>query len=78
MPKKPALMDASKVPLVDKESFVSGRGTRPKSIAEKDLKPLNTRLPKHLIRRLKMHCVKHDTSIQDFVTEAIEKQLGEN
>jgi hypothetical protein len=78
MTKKPALMDASKVPLVDKEAFVSGRGTKPRSATEKDLRPLNTRLPRDLIKRLKMYCVRHDTSIQDIVTRAIETQLQES
>ena len=77
MAKKPALMDASKIPLVDKEAFVSGRGDKPRPTSEKDLKPLNTRLPRNLIKRLKMYCVREDASIQDFVTQAIEKQLEE-
>jgi len=37
---------------------------------------LATRIPKELHRRLKLHCVTHDTSVMDFVTEAIEKKLG--
>src|SRR5213592_2575806 len=33
---------------------------------------LATRIPKELHRRLKLHCVTHDTSVMDFVTQAIE------
>ena len=35
-----------------------------------------TRIPKELHRRLKLHCVTHDTSVMDFVTEAIREKLG--
>ena len=34
------------------------------------------RIPKSLHRQLKLHCVTHDTSVMDFVTEAIEEKLG--
>src|SRR5438034_11705003 len=37
---------------------------------------LATRVPKALHRRLKLHCVTHDTSVMDFVTQAIEEKLG--
>ena len=37
---------------------------------------LATRIPKELHRRLKLHCVTHDTSVMEFVTEAIEEKLG--
>src|SRR5207247_11176359 len=37
---------------------------------------LATRVPKELHRRLKLHCVTHDTSVMDFVTQAIEEKLG--
>ena len=37
---------------------------------------LATRIPKDLRRRLKLHCVTHDTSVMDFVVEAIEEKLG--
>ena len=45
----------------------------------KDKEPLTqlaTRIPKELHRRLKLYCVTHDTSVMDFVTEAIEEKLG--
>ena len=37
---------------------------------------LATRIPKELHRRLKLHCVTHDTSVMEFVTKAIEEKLG--
>jgi len=37
---------------------------------------LATRIPKELHRRLKLHCVTHDTALMHFVTEAIEEKLG--
>ena len=37
---------------------------------------LATRIPKDLHRRLKLHCVTHDTSVMDFMTQAIEEKLG--
>ena len=43
---------------------------------EEPLTQLATRIPKELHRRLKLHCVTHDTSVMDFVVEAIEEKLG--
>ena len=37
---------------------------------------LATRISKELHRRLKLHCVTHDTSVMEFVTAAIEEKLG--
>jgi len=37
---------------------------------------LATRIPKDLRRRLKLHCVTHDTSVMDFVVEALKEKLG--
>ena len=37
---------------------------------------LATRIPKELHRRLKLHCVTNDTSVMEFVDEAIEEKLG--
>jgi hypothetical protein len=44
--------------------------------AEEAWRQLATRIPKELHRRLKLHCVTHDTSMMDFVTKAIEEKLG--
>jgi hypothetical protein len=37
---------------------------------------LATRIPKELHRRVKLHCVTNDTSVMEFVVEAIEDKLG--
>ena len=36
---------------------------------------LATRIPKHLHRELKLHCVKADVSLMDFVVSALEDKL---
>ena len=47
-------------------------------MAERDepIAQLATRIPKELHRRLKLHCVTHDTSVMEFVVEAIQEKLG--
>jgi hypothetical protein len=37
---------------------------------------LATRIPKELHRRLKLYCVTSDTSVMDFVVQALEEKLG--
>lgn len=37
---------------------------------------LATRIPKHLHRELKLHCVKSDVSVMDFVVKALEEKLA--
>jgi hypothetical protein len=37
---------------------------------------LATRIPKELHRDLKLHCVRTETSLMDFVTKAIEERLA--
>jgi predicted HicB family RNase H-like nuclease len=37
---------------------------------------LATRIPKHLHRELKLHCVKSDVSVMDFVVKALEEKLS--
>ena len=36
---------------------------------------LATRIPKHLHRELKLHCVKSDVSVMEFVVNALEEKL---
>jgi len=36
---------------------------------------LATRVPKHLHRELKLHCVKSDVSVMAFVVHALEEKL---
>jgi hypothetical protein len=44
--------------------------------AEEPWTQLATRIPKHLHRRLRLHCVTHDTVLMHFVAAAIEEKLG--
>ena len=37
---------------------------------------LATRIPKQLHRELKLHCVKSDVSVMDFVVGALEEKLA--
>ena len=37
---------------------------------------LATRIPKGLHRELKLHCVKSDVSVMDFVVHALEEKLS--
>ena len=37
---------------------------------------LATRIPKNLHRELKLHCVKSDVSVMDFVVKALEEKLS--
>ncbi len=37
---------------------------------------LATRIPKSLHRELKLHCVKADVSVMDFVVEALRERLA--
>jgi hypothetical protein len=37
---------------------------------------LATRIPKSLHRNLKLHCVSAETSVMEFVTQAITEKLG--
>jgi predicted HicB family RNase H-like nuclease len=37
---------------------------------------LATRIPKNLHRELKLHCVKSDVSVMDFVVKALREKLG--
>jgi predicted HicB family RNase H-like nuclease len=38
--------------------------------------PATTRIPKSLHRELKLNCVTAETSVMDFVTQAIEEKLA--
>lgn len=40
-----------------------------------DTKMLNTRLPKAMIKSMKLYCVENETTIQDFMTQAVEARL---
>ena len=37
---------------------------------------LATRIPKALHRKLRLHCVRHETSVMEFATDAIREKLA--
>jgi len=41
----------------------------------KDIKMLNTRISKDIIRYIKVFCAQQEISVQEFVTEAVEDKL---
>jgi hypothetical protein len=43
-----------------------------------DFKMINTRLDKDLIMAMKLHCVKEETTIQNFINEAIRARLEDS
>ena len=47
-----------------------------KAYGEEAWTQLATRIPKELHRRLKLHCVTNDTSVMEFVVEALKEKLG--
>lgn len=40
-------------------------------------KMLNTRIPKDLIKRLKVYCVENEITMQDCITQMIQEKLGQ-
>ena len=60
-----------------KDSFVSGgEGSPAKQTTADDLKMLNTRVHKDLVKRMKVVCAEKEITIQEFMTEAISNQLS--
>ena len=47
-----------------------------KPVDEEQLVQLATRIPQQLHRELKLHCVKADVSLMDFVVGALEDKLA--
>ncbi len=47
----------------------------PKEKKEEDLRHLNTRVPKQLIKKIRIYCAENDMNIQDFVAEAVKEKL---
>ena len=40
-----------------------------------ELKNINFRASKEFVKRLKVYCVEHDTSMQDFIVSAIQDKM---
>ena len=48
---------------------------RPKSDKSIEMKNLNARVPKDLAKKLKMYCVQHEITVQNFLIDAIQDKL---
>ncbi len=60
-----------------KEAFIKQGTKKPILVmAATKTKMLNTRIPKELIKRIKVYCAEHETTMQDFITEAIQEKLA--
>lgn len=59
-----------------KEAFAKENTTREMPTAAKtESKMLNTRIPKDLIKRLKVFCVENEITMQDCITQMIREKL---
>jgi hypothetical protein len=75
MAQKRSLKDTSRDPLA-KEAFIQGGDKKLKVVtADNNTKMVNTRLPKGLIKNMKLACVQAEITIQQFVTEAVGEKL---
>ena len=73
MAQKRSLKDTSKDPLA-KEAFIQGVDKKVVT-ADNNTKMVNTRLPKGLIKNMKMACVQEEITIQEFMTQAVGEKL---
>ncbi len=75
MAKARSLKDTSRDPLA-KEAFIQGGDKKLKVVtADNNTKMVNTRLPKGLIKNMKMACVQEEITIQEFMTQAVGEKL---
>ena len=72
MAARKSLVGAAKVPNA-KEAFIK---EVPKKKPEVETKMLNTRVPKDLIKKVKIYCAEHETTVQEFITQTIEEKLN--
>jgi hypothetical protein len=72
MAAKESLVSTAKTPDA-KEAFIKEASKKKKT--EVETKMLNTRVPKGLIKKLKIYCVEHETTVQEFITQIIEEKL---
>ena len=71
---KRTLRDASQDPNA-KELFIKAGNKKRSIAADAETKMLNTRVPKDLIKRVKVYCAEHEITVQQFITETIEEKL---
>ena len=75
MVQKRSLKDTSKDPLA-KEAFIQGVDKKAGATAAgNNSKMVNTRLPKDLIKNMKLACVQEEITIQEFMTQAVGDKL---
>ena len=72
MPRK-SLVGAAKIPNA-KEAFIKEVPKTKKPDVE--LKMLNTRVPKDLVKRLKVYCAENEITAQEFITRTLEEKLN--
>ena len=72
MAARKSLVGAAKVPNA-KEAFIK---EVPKKKPEVETKMLNTRVPKDLIKKVKIYCAEHETTVQEFITQTLEEKLN--
>jgi hypothetical protein len=67
-----SLVGAAKIPNA-KDAFIK---EVPKKKPEVETKMLNTRVPKDLIKKVKIYCAEHETTVQEFITQTLEEKLN--
>jgi hypothetical protein len=58
-----------------KEAFIKEGSKKPIVRATGETKMLNTRVPKDLIRKIKVYCADNEITVQEFVTETLADRL---
>jgi predicted DNA binding CopG/RHH family protein len=72
---KRTLTDVSNDPLAKLQKDVEKTAPRKPATAETETKMLNTRIPKDLIKRIKIFCAENEMTMQDFIIEASQEKL---
>ena len=67
-----SLVGAAKIPNA-KDAFIK---EVPKKKPGVETKMLNTRVPKDLIKKVKIYCAEHEITVQEFITQTIEENLN--
>ncbi|MBA7496702.1 hypothetical protein ES702_07311 [subsurface metagenome] len=69
------LKDASNDKLAKLQRDVKKTAPKKPVLVETETKMLNTRIPKDLIKRIKLYCVENEMTMQDFIIEASQEKL---
>jgi len=73
MAARASLVSTAKIPNA-KEAFIKEASNKKKPGVE--TKMLNTRVPKDLIKKVKIYCAEHETTVQEFITQTLEEKLN--